>query len=179
MYRLRRILTLVFFLLFLAACGSGGEDSDVELRVEVDCSASVLTRTEPLPPGTHPESWITTGNSYWDCDGEKQYYNADGTFTGRLADADIRTEEYDLLLTVWRACRVGTRPPEVAGNWVVVDDTVCIRFDTAPGIIACGDIISEPDGTSSTVGGDLEVIQYGRVVDSSYEEAETCYLEEE
>ena len=83
------------------------------------------------------------------------------------------------MLTIWRACRVGTRPPEVAGNWVVVDDTVCIRFDTVPGIVGCGDIISEPDGTSSTVGGDLEVIQYGRVVDSSYEEAETCYLEEE
>ena len=118
MYRLRKILTLVFLPLFLAGCSSDGENSDVELRVEVDCSASVLTRTEPLPPGTHPGSWITTGNSYWDCDGEKQYYNADGSFTGRLADADIRTEEYDLLLTVWRACRVGTQPPEVAGSWV-------------------------------------------------------------
>ena len=82
MYRLRRILTLVLLPLFLAGCGSGGEDSEVELQVEVNCSASVLTRTEPLPRGTHPEGWITTGNNYWDCDGSKEYYHADGTFRG-------------------------------------------------------------------------------------------------
>ena len=179
MYRLRKILTLVFLPLFLAGCGSGGEDSDVELRVEVDCSAPVLTHTEPLPSGTHPEGWITTGNNYWDCDGSKEYYHADGTFTGRFTDTSF--EGYNELLTIWRACRVGTRLPEVAGSWVVKndEDVVCVRFDITPGIIACGDIISEPDGNSSTVGGDLEVIQYGQVVDSSYEEADTCYLEEE
>ena len=67
----------------------------------------------------------------------------------------------------------------ITGNWVVVDDTVCLRFDTASGIVACVDIILEPDGNSLTVGGDLETIQYGQVVESDYEEAETCYLEEE
>ena len=41
------------------------------------------------------------------------------------------------------------------------------------------DIFSEPDGRSFTVGGNLETIQYGRVMDSSYEGAETRYLEEE
>ena len=35
MYRLRRILTLVLLPLFLAGCGSGGEDSEVELQVAV------------------------------------------------------------------------------------------------------------------------------------------------
>ena len=179
MYKLRKILTLVFLPLFLAGCGSGGEGSDAELQIEVDCSNPVLTSTEPLPPGDHPESWTTKGNSYWDCDGEKEYYNADGTFTGRFADTFTRSEEYDLLVTIWRACRIGTRPPEVAGSWVVVDDTICIRADTAPGIIGCIDIFSEPDGRSFTVGGNLETIQYGRVVDSSYEGAETCYLEDE
>ena len=111
--------------------------------------------------------------------GEKQYYNADGTYTGRLNDAFTRTEEYDLLLTIWRTCRVGPRPPEVSGNWVVVDDTICIRDGAAPGLIGCVEIFSEPDGSSFTIGGDLEAIRYGRVVGSSYEEPETCYLEEE
>ena len=110
MYRLRRILMLVLLPLFLASCGSGEEDSGVE----VDCSAPVFTRTEPLPRGTHPESWITTGNNYWDCDGSKEYYHADGTFTGRFTDTNF--EGYNELLTIWRACRVGTRLPEVAGN---------------------------------------------------------------
>ena len=168
----------MFFLpLFLAGCSSDGEDSDIELRVEVDCSAPILTHTEPLPPETHPEGWITTGNNYWDCDGSKEYYHADGTFTGRFTDTSF--ESYNELLTIWRVCRVGTRLPEVVGNWVVVNDNICLRFDIIPGIIACGEIISEPDGNSSTVGRDLETIQYGRVVDYSYEEAETCYLEEE
>ena len=176
MYRLRKILTLVFFPLFLAGCGSGGENSNAEFRVEVDCSSPVLTHTEPLPPGTHPEGWITTGNNYWDCDGSKEYYHADGTFTGRVTDTNF--EGYNELLTIWRACGVGTRLPEVTGNWVVVNDSICVRFDTTPGIIACGDIISEPDGNSSAVGGDLEVIQYGQVIESSYEGADTCYLEE-
>ena len=124
-----------------------------------------------------PEGGKATGNNYWYCDGSKEYYHADGTFTGRFTDTNF--EGYNELLTIWRACRVGTRLPEVAGNWVVVNDSICVRFDTTPGIIACGDIISEPDGNSSTVGGDLEVIQYGQVIESSYEGAETCYLEEE
>ena len=179
MYRLRGILTLVLFPLFLVGCGSGGEEPDgvLRLEVEINCSSPVFTRTEPLPSGTHPEGWITTGNNYWDCDGSKEYYHADGTLTGRFTDTS--TEEYKLLLAFWRACRVGTRPPEVAGNWVVVDDNICIRFDITPGIIACGGIISEPDGRSATTGGDLEVIQYGRVIDSDYAESDTCYLEQE
>ena len=133
MYRLTRVLTVACLSLFLASCGSGGENPDIE----VDCSDPVFTRTEPLPPGTHPEGWVTTGNNYWDCDGEKQYYNADGTYTGRLNDAFTRTEEYDLLLTIWRTCRAGLRPPEVSGNWIVVDDTICIRDDASPGFIGC------------------------------------------
>ena len=175
MYRLTRVLTVACLSLFLASCGSGGEDPDIE----VDCSDPVFTRTETLPPGTHPEDWVTTGNNYWDCDGEKQYYNADGTYTGRLNDAFTRTEEYDLLLTIWRTCRAGLRPPEVSGNWIVVDDTICIRDDASPGFIGCIEIFSEPDGSSFTIGGNLEVIRYGRVVDSFYEEPETCYLAEE
>ena len=39
-------------------------------------------------------------------------YNADGTFTGRIADADTRTEGYNLLLATWRARGVGTQLPE-------------------------------------------------------------------
>ncbi len=178
MHSLTKILTLAFPLFFLAGCGSGGEDEDIELRVEVDCSAPVLTRTETLPPGTHPEGWITTGNNYWDCDGSREYYHADGTFTGRFTDTSF--EGYDGLLAIWRACRVGTRLPEVSGDWVVVNDSIfCVRFDITPGIIACSDIVSEPDGNSAATGGDAEVIQYGRVIESSYEGADTCYLEEE
>lgn len=168
---MRTILSLFVVLLFAAGCGSGGENTDTE---QVDCSDPVFTRTEPLPSGTHPEDWITTGNSYWTCGGDKQFFNADGTVTGRLADADTHTT-----LTIWRACRRGTRPPEFAGNWVVVDETICIRSDAVPGIIVCTDIFSEPDGVSYTVGGDTRVIQYGREVSNSYEESETCYLEEE
>ena len=176
MHGLGKILTLVFLLLFLAGCGSGGEEPD-GVEIEIDCSSPVFTRTEPLPPGTHPERWITAGDSYWACAGSEEYYHhADGTITGRL---DTGTEEYGLLLAFWRTCRVGTQPPEVAGNWVVANNTLCTRFDITPGIIGCVDIISEPAGTSATIGGDTETIQYGQVIDSSYEEADTCYLEEE
>ena len=176
---LRRILTLVLFPLFLVGCGSGGEEPDgvLRLEVEIDCSSPVFTRTEPLPSGIHPEGWITTGNNYWDCDGSREYYHADGTFTGRFTDTD--TEEYDFLVDFWRACRAGTRLPGAAGSWVVVDDKMCLRFDIIPGIIICGDIFSEPDGRSATTGGDLEVIQYGRVIDSFYAGSDTCYLEQE
>lgn len=178
MYKLRRILTLALFSLFLAGCGSGEEEPDgvLRLEVEIDCSSPVFTRIEPLPPGTHPEGWITAGNSYWDCDGSEEYYHADGTVRGRFTDTS--TEEYDLLLAFWKACRVGTRPPEVVGNWVVANDSLCIRFDITPGIIGCVDIISEPDGNTATTGGNVETIQYGQVVDSSYEGADTCYLED-
>ena len=141
MYGLTRIITLAFLPLFLAGCGSGGEDPDT--RLQVDCSSPLFTHTEPLPPGTHPEGWITTGNSYWNCDGGREYYHADGTFTGRLTDTDFR--DYNEWLTIWRACG-GTRPPEAAGDWVVADDALCVRFDFLPGIIGCVDIISEPDG---------------------------------
>ena len=65
--------------------GSDGENLDGELQVEVDCSSPLFTRTEPLPSGTHPEGRITTGNNYWGCDGSREYYHADGTFTGRLS----------------------------------------------------------------------------------------------
>ena len=177
MCKLRGVLALAFSLLFSISCGSGGEEPDGVIQLEIDCSSPVLTHTEPLPSGTHPQGWITTGNNYWDCDGSKEYYHADGTFAGRFTDTNF--EGYNELLTIWRACRVGTRLPEVAGNWIVVNDSICVRFDITPGIIACSDIISEPDGNSSTVGGDLEVIQYGRVIESSYEGADTCYLEEE
>ena len=44
---------------------------------------------------------ITTGNNYWDCDGSKEYYHADGTFTGRFTDTNF--EGYNELLTIWRA----------------------------------------------------------------------------
>ena len=137
----------------------------------------IKMNTNSVAPGKVPEGGKATGNNYWYCDGSKEYYHADGTFTGRFTDTNF--EGYNELLTIWRACRVGTRLPEVAGNWIVVNDSICLRFDTTPGIIACDDIISEPDGNSSTVGGDLKVVQYGQVVDYGYEGTDTCYLEEE
>ena len=99
---MRTILSLFVALLFVAGCGSDGENT---VPVEDGCSAPAFTRTEPLPSGTHPEAWITTGNSYWTCDGEKHHYNADGTVTGRLADADTPAE-----LTLMEGLR-GRYPP--------------------------------------------------------------------
>ena len=195
MYELGRVLIVVFLCLPLTGCGPDGEqlardflegldsylydDSYGDFgEDDVDCSDPILTRTEPLPSGTHPDGWITTRNNYWDCDGSKEYYHADGTFSGRFTDTSF--EGYNEFLTVWRACRVGTRLPEVTGDWVVVNDNIlCVRFDTTPGVIACSDIVSEPDGNSAATGGDIEVIQYGRVIASDYQGADTCYLEQE
>lgn len=180
MRRFRRILTLALLPLFLAGCGSGGEEPDESSgsKIELDCSDPVFSRTEPLPSGTHPEGWVTTGSSYWVCDGGREYYHADGTVTGEVTDTFLE-ELNPLLVAFWNACRVGTRPPELSGNWVVADEALCVRFDITPGIIICADIISEPDGNSVTRGGDVRTIQYGQVIESAYEEADTCYLEGE
>lgn len=174
---MRTILLLFVALLFVAGCGSGGESTGGESTDtgQVDCSDPALTRTEPLPFGTHPEAWITTGNNYWDCgNGSKQYYHDDGTLTGSPTD----TEEYDLLLTIQKACGADTRHL-LAGDWVVADDTICIRLDIIPGIVFCAEISSEPDGSSYTVEGDTCVIQYGQEVSCNYQEPVTCSLQEE
>ncbi len=130
---MRTILSLFVVLIFVAGCG-GGDGGDLE----TDCSDPTLTHTEPLPSGEHPEFLITRGDDYWSCEGETNDYNPDGTFTGTIDHEEIA----EAAEAVWEACEVGTRPPDVAGHWVVSHGRLCLRLDTYPGIVTCSTVVS-------------------------------------
>ena len=141
-------------------------DDDKLTANEVRCSDPLFTRTEPLPAGTHPETFTTPGNSYWECPESNERYHADGRLSGNF------TSNYQEILDFWNICEVGTRPPNVEGNWVVTEDAFfCGRFDLLPGIVICTDTETGENGI---------VIQYGEVIDSFYDDdEETCVFREE
>ena len=155
-----RILMIAVLASFAAGCAGDVEDviDELERRTDryifgllyEDCGTPVLTNREPLPEGDHPQSWVTEGDSFWDCNDTEERYNADGSFSRTFTD---RTIEYSDLENLHQFCREGDRPPrnccnwKIDGSWVVADGEICTRFDeNSPGIITCSEIVSEPDG---------------------------------
>lgn len=155
---MRTILSLFVVLLFVAGCGGRGSEGDtgnpistipsgfsgVPVATDDVCSDPVLTRTAPLPRGSHP-SWFINGiNGVPPDNGFVLRLRSDGTFTGNWGNS-LRDEDIELLQLAYDICRVGTRAPAFAGHWVYTsDDCFCQRYDILPSQTVC---LSFPDAS--------------------------------
>ncbi len=152
-------------------------DDDEVTEDDIDCSQPLFTRTEPLPSGTHPAAVITREGEYWDCTEGVEVYNSNGTFAGKITDSEVAQWALDF----WNVCRVGTRPPDYAGNWIVAfydsTDYICGRFDALPGIVFCRSAVLSSDGFSVRLGSG-GAIQNG-IIEETFPEDEVCHLRRE
>ena len=155
---MRTILSLFLMLLFVASCGGGGSEGDtgnptstnldeiptipsgfpsVPVATDDVCSDPALTRTAPLPRGSHP-SWFINGiNGLPPENGFVLRLRSDGTFTGNWGNS-LRDEDIELFQLAYDTCRVGTRAPAFAGHWIYTSDNCfCQRYDILPSITVC------------------------------------------
>ena len=165
---MKRILFCLTALLFVAGCGgsserivyvdqegneienpppinSGGLPTNVGvIGTDDPCSSPLLTRTAPLPRGSHP-SWFINGiNAEPPYNGFVLRLSSNGTFTGNWGNA-VSADNLELFQLAYDTCGVGTRAPAFAGHWVYTsDDCFCQRYDILPGQTVC---LSFPDGS--------------------------------
>ena len=97
----------------------------------------LLTRTAPLPRGSHP-SWFINGiNAEPPSDGFVLRLSSNGTFTGNWGNI-LPADTIELFQLAYDTCGVGTRAPALAGHWVYTsDDCFCQRYDILPGQTVC------------------------------------------
>lgn len=101
------------------------------------CSDPILTRTAPLPRGSHPSWFINGVNNLPPDNGFVLRLRSDGTFTGNWGNS-LPDEDIELLQLAYDICRVGTRAPAFAGHWVYTsDDCFCQRYDMLPSATIC------------------------------------------
>ncbi len=177
---MKKIVLIIGLALVSVACGGGGDDGveipagggnggddngDVleELPIgEYDCAAVAVV--EPLPSGTHPTELVGT----WDCedsDGSTnvETYNSDGTFYVPHIEQPAWAAEQ------WDECRVGTKPPAIAGHWVVraSDNMLCARFDAIPYSVVCSPYRINQAGQLVASAGDVLVAYENGEVEST------------
>ena len=144
------ILALVLGLLPLYGCGGGGGGDGGEYD---ECQDPSFTTTAPLPSGCHPSAFSAIGEISFQVQGSPASIrmHSNGTLTGTIHSSDYAE--------AWQYCRVGTRPPNIAGRWVYTyNDELCLRFDALPGEIFCEDF-SYPGiscGSSAKIAGASE-----------------------
>lgn len=157
--------------------------ADDSTEEEINCSDPYLTTIEPLPPGRYPAEVITIGAriEYWACyDSDIAYAyiprlseqnssffglpGEDGVFAGGFIPENIDAGVYGDIVDVWEACRVGTQPPLLEGNWVVTEDNqFCYRQDLLPGLINCYPFDAFPDDPAT-----VKQIHRGEVVSTFF-----------
>ena len=152
---MRMILSLFLVLLFVAGCTpEGGEIArnfveeleevveeleEEQEEEEIDCSDPLYTTHKPLPEGTNPLAWESLDNQHWSCPGIDFVFRVDGSFTSRDKG------DFSNRLSIWETCRIGRRPPDNSGQWVITaDDRYCQRFDSQPGSVSCFTISLSP-----------------------------------
>ena len=107
-------------------------------------------------------------------------FNSDGTYTGRTGS------DHQLYMEQWEECRIGTRPPQVRGRWIIYEESfLCLWEDIVPGIFACSDDIYDISLDSSgeiitafTVGEHKLYDEDGNLINVTYETV-TCKLTED
>ena len=144
-------------LLFVVSCGGGsGSEGDagnptsinpgeiptilggtpsVPVATDDPCSSPLLTRSAPLPRGSHP-SWFVNGINATPplADGFVIRLRSDGTMYGNFG----RSEDVSAFVLVHDACGVGTRAPAYAGHWVYTSNNCfCQRYDILPSAVLC------------------------------------------
>lgn len=154
---MRLLFTVLLFVLFVAGCGggSGSEGNtgnptsinpdeiptipdgtpNVPVATDDPCSSPLLTRTAPLPRGSHP-LWFVNGINATPplADGFVIRLRSDGTMYGNFG----RSEDISDFVLVHDTCGIGTRAPAYAGHWVYTsDDCFCQRYDILPSAVIC------------------------------------------